>query len=96
MNLEKKYKGTVLNGIFFTELDISEPYSILRSIKVRSEKMNANLAFVKQKMAKEAKQLSADAIIRFKYGQKRSLLSLWDDTVWYGEGDAVKVKSSAT
>jgi uncharacterized protein YbjQ (UPF0145 family) len=48
-------------------------------------------------MAREAKSIGANAIMNFKYGQKKHktwelvLTFKWDTESWHGEGDAVKV-----
>ncbi len=91
-NLEEKSQGNYLDGIFFTESEIKEEHEVIKWLKVDSLLMNANLRSVKNKLASEAKRLGADAIMNFKYGQKRTLLSIWDDTKWYGEGVLVRLK----
>lgn len=54
-----------------------------------------NLDNVKSQLAQKAKQLNANAIIHFEYGQKNTtwfrslLLSLDDNVNWYGSGTAV-------
>ena len=56
-----------------------------------------NLDNVKAQLAKKAKQLGANAIADFKYGQKntswfRSMLLAFDDNVnWYGSGTAIRL-----
>ena len=56
-----------------------------------------SLDIVKDQFATNAKQLGANAIINFKYGQKSlgwfraSLLSFDDNINWYGSGTAVLI-----
>ena len=56
-----------------------------------------NLDNVKYQLAEKAKQLGANAIIKFKYGQKntswfRAMILSFDDNVnWYGSGEAVLI-----
>ncbi len=92
MELDKKYRGSYVDGIFITEGPIDEPYMELGIISVDSKRMNSNLSELKKKLAKSATLKKADAIINYKYGQKRTLLSIWDDTKWHAEGMAVKMK----
>ncbi len=49
-----------------------------------------NLNDVKERMRIEAKQLGANCIVDFKYGQKAKLLAL-DDVQFYGNGIAVRL-----
>jgi len=92
MNLAEKYRGTTVDGIFFTESLIKEPHTILGKLDSKSLRMNANLRIIKEKLAAKAKQIGADAIMKFEYGQKRDLISLWDDTRWYGRGIAIQLQ----
>ena len=56
-----------------------------------------NIDNVKEQMSNKAKQLGANAIINFKYGQRnttwlRSMLLAFDDNVnWFGSGEAVQL-----
>jgi uncharacterized protein YbjQ (UPF0145 family) len=95
MKLEEKYKGNYLENIFFTESEIIEPNKVLGKVKSDSLLMNSNLKKVKNNLAKQAKRLGADAIMNFKYGQKRTILSIWDDTKWYGNGVAIKLNDQS-
>jgi hypothetical protein len=94
MDLDKKYRGSYVDGIFITEESIDEPHTELGLIQVDSKRMNSNLSELKKKLAKAAELKKADAIINYKYGQKRTLLSIWDDTKWHAEGMAIKLKIS--
>lgn len=51
-----------------------------------------SLTDVKKRMAEQAKQLGANCIMHFTYGQRSSLSDLFfnlDDVSWYGRGSAV-------
>ncbi len=93
MRLDEKYQGTMVEGIFVTEDEISESYENIGIIQVKSLRMNSNLSELKKKLVRIAKLKKADAIICYKYGQKRTILSLWDDTKWYAEGRAIRIKN---
>lgn len=89
-------KGTECNGIFFTEHAISGA-KIIRHLKVEISRQNSNLAEVKEKLASEANSIRADAVMNFRYGQKKHewweliFTFKWDTESWHGEGDAVKI-----
>lgn len=59
-----------------------------------------NLDNVKVQLAHKAKQMGANAIADFKYGQKntswfRSFLLAFDDNInWYGSGVAIKLEDN--
>jgi G:T/U-mismatch repair DNA glycosylase len=88
-------KGTLQDGIFFTEESIPSATAI-QQIKVEISRQNSNLMEVKARMAAQAKQLGANAIMSFKYGQKphkwyeQVFTFKWDTESWHGEGVAVK------
>jgi hypothetical protein len=87
-------KGTVCNDIFFTESTPSHS-TVLKHIHVEISRQNSNLTEIKEKMAYEAKVAGANAIINFRYGQKKHqwweliFTIKWDTESWHGEGDAV-------
>lgn len=89
-------KGTIYDDVFFTERSITGIAPIKR-IHVEISRQNSNLLEVKSQMAREAKSIGANAVMNFKYGQKKHntwelLLSFkWDTESWHGEGDAVKI-----
>jgi len=90
-------KGSEKDGIFFTESDSPES-PIIKKVIIEISKQNANLSELKIKMAKDVSALDANAIINFKYGQKRHkwwqlfIDFKWDSESWWGEGDAVKLE----
>jgi hypothetical protein len=89
-------KGTVCDGIFFTEQAIPSS-SIIRHLHVEISRQNSNLNDVKEKLAAEASSIGATAIANFRYGQKAHerwelvFTFKWDTESWHGEGDAVKI-----
>ncbi len=93
----KKYgiKGTEKDGIFFSE-NAPTSFRILKYIKVEISGQNSNLIDIKREMAIKAKEVGANSIINFQYGQRShkwwELLFTfkWDTEFWYGEGKAVK------
>ena len=95
MALEDKYQGSYVDGVFITEDILSEGHKQLGAIKVTSQRMNSNLAELKKKLARAARLKGANVIMSYKYGQKRTLLSLWDDTMWYASGIAAKLDDHA-
>jgi len=96
--MESKFgvNGNVLDNIFFTEENISNT-KIIKHLHVEISRQNSNLTEVKQRLANDAKSIEANAIINFKYGQRKHktwelvLTFKWDTESWYGEGDAVIV-----
>lgn len=92
MNLE--LKGNTLQGVFFTEAEISS-LPVIKHILVEISRQNSSLTQIKEKMALEVKSLGGNAVMNFKYGQKAhkgmKLLNpfKWDTESWYGEGDVV-------
>ncbi len=91
MNLHEKYRGSYENNIFFTEGDIKEHYTVLERLKKTSMRQNSNLKKIKESLAYDAAMMGADAVIHFKYGQKKSLFTLWDNTKWVVEGTVIKL-----
>jgi hypothetical protein len=57
---------------------------------------NADLGQVKRRLAAEARDCDATAIMNFRYGQKKHqwwelvFTFKWDTESWHGNGDAVK------
>jgi uncharacterized protein YbjQ (UPF0145 family) len=95
MELRSGVKGNVCEDVFFTESEISGATSI-KHIHVEISRQNSNLTEVKERMAREVKSLGANAIMNFKYGQKKHptwqlVILKWDTESWHGEGDAIKI-----
>jgi len=63
-------KGTVFDDVFFTESTITG-IATIKHIHVEISRQNSNLFEVKKQMANEAKAIGANAIMNFKYGQKK-------------------------
>jgi hypothetical protein len=86
-------KGTVQDGIFFTEASINNA-KIIRHLHVEISRQNSTLNEVKSRLAADVKSCGGTALMSFRYGQKKhdwtELLSYkWDTESWHGEGDAV-------
>ncbi len=81
-------KGTVQDGVFFTESPgvAGEPKG---SVTVEINRQNANLFDVKAKMAAQARSRGADVIAGFTYGQKKHYFRVWDSEHWFGKGTAI-------
>jgi uncharacterized protein YbjQ (UPF0145 family) len=94
MEMHGHVKGTVCNGVFFTEASVPTVPTI-RHLQVRISRQNANLTDVKERLAAQAKALGASAIVNFRYGQRKHewwelvFTFKWDTESWHGEGDAV-------
>lgn len=89
-------KGTICNGIFFTEQAIPGA-TVIRHLETEISRQNSDLNEVKERLATDATSLGATAIANFRYGQKAhnrwdlALSFKWDTESWHGEGDAVKL-----
>jgi uncharacterized protein YbjQ (UPF0145 family) len=86
-------QGTTTDGVFFTEATIPNA-TMCRRIKVEISRQNANLSQVKERMASEARNAGASAVMNFRYGQRahpwwEMFAFKWDTESWHGEGDAV-------
>jgi len=96
--MEERYgvKGTMLDGIFFTESSIQNALPI-RHLQVEISRQNSNLGEVKKGLAIQAASIGATAIMNFRYGQKKhswfkqAFTLKWDSESWHGEGDAIKL-----
>lgn len=87
-------KGTLCDGVFFTE-DAIPGATRRKSVSVEISRQNANLGEVKRRLASAAKAHGSTAVQNFKYGQRAHrwwthIIDLkWDSESWYGEGEAV-------
>ena len=81
--------GSVFERLFFTEHSIPGA-PVMKHLRVRLNGQNRNLNDVKRALAKRATKVGANAVMNFRYGQKRGFFN-WDDMSWFGEGDAVVV-----
>lgn len=96
METRLRVNGTLCDDVFFTESNITG-IAPIRKIHVEISRQNSNLFEVKKQMAREAKSIGANAVMNFKYGQKKHktwelVLSFkWDTESWHGEGDAIKI-----
>ena len=89
-------KGTVCDGVFFTEATIAESRIVrhMGHVKVEFSRQNSDLSEIKCALAAKAKANGANVIMAFRYGQRKhswwEALS-WDSESWFGEGDMVHV-----
>jgi hypothetical protein len=96
MDIRFGVRGTVYDGVFFTEAHIPGT-KVIRHLNVEISRQNADLSEVKQRLAAGAHDCDGTAIMNFRYGQKKhhswELLFTfkWDTESWHGSGDAVKV-----
>ena len=86
-------KGTVKDGIFFTESEIPRA-RVIKHLHVEISRQNATLAELKARMAEEVRACGGTVLMKFRYGQKKhhwtELFAFkWDTESWHGEGDAV-------
>src|SRR5439155_24977474 len=91
-------RGTVAEDVFFTESEIPDA-EVIRHVRVEISRQNANLGQVKARLAVQAREIGATAIMNFRYGEKAhsrwQLIKLkWDTESWHGEGDAVTVRGA--
>lgn len=92
-------RGTLHHGVFVTEEEL--PGQSLGTVSATIGRQNANLAEVKEQVAAKAARQGANAVSRFKYGQKKhGPLELmnpfrWDTESWFGEGEAMIVPPSS-
>jgi hypothetical protein len=87
--------GTELNGVFFTEKSVSGATQ-LKHIKVEISRQNSDLSEVKARLAEQVHRAGGNALINFRYGQRKHgwwelFLLKWDTESWHGEGDAVRL-----
>lgn len=92
--------GTDHKGIFFCEGTIDGAVPVAR-IEVEISRQNADLFQIKDKMAEKTINCGANAIMNFKYGQRKHktwqlfLSFKWDTESWVGEGDAVTIHNES-
>ncbi len=87
-------RGTVMEEIFFTEQAIPSA-STITHLHVEISRQNSNLTEVKRQLATQVRECGGNALVNFRYGQKKHnwweyLALKWDTESWHGEGDAVR------
>lgn len=84
-------RGATFEGIFFSEGAAAA--RVIKHVEVRIDLQNSNLRDVKKQLAQQAMACGANAIVNFRYGQKKQPLFnfRWDSEAWHGEGDAVRL-----
>ncbi len=89
-------KGTICDEVFFTESTISGGIK-LEHLHIEISRQNSNLSEVKKLLADKVRLRGGNALMNFKYGQKKHewwdlvFTFKWDTESWHGEGDAVKL-----
>lgn len=87
---------TETDDVAFTEDVLQAP--VLGTLRVRARRQNATLLELKMDMARQAKLLGGNAIMRFTYTQTadsplRNVLSLrWDSERLLGTGDVIRLE----
>ncbi len=86
-------KGTIQDGVFFTEAMIPGA-KVIKHVHVEISRQNSTLAELKSRLATEVKACGGTALTGFRYGQKKhdwtQLFAFkWDTESWHGEGDVV-------
>jgi hypothetical protein len=77
-------KGTELNGIFFTEGEITSA-KVVGEGSVTSDRQNISIEILKEKLATQAIAKGANAVDNYKYVQKGSVWS-FSSTRWVMTG----------
>ena len=83
-------KGTELNGIFFTEGEISQGI-VVSDAFAKSDQQNISIEKLKEKLANQAISLGANAVDNWKYVQKGTVWS-FSSTQWQMTGRFIKVE----
>jgi prevent-host-death family protein len=88
MEIKNGVKGNICEDVFFTESGIPGVTPI-KHVHIEISRQNSNLTEVKERMAREVKTLGANAIMNFKYGQKKH--STWQLVAlkWDTSGNAL-------
>ncbi len=86
-------KGTVQDGVFFTESSIPQA-KLVKHLHVEISRQNSTLSELKARLAAQVKECGGTALSTFRYGQRKhhwtELFAFkWDTESWHGEGDAV-------
>ncbi len=87
-------RGTKMDGVFLTEAPALLNQQVLGPVSWEATGQNQDLRYVKAGLAKAARDLGANAIVNFEYGQKAKLgffEGFRDNEKWFGKGVAVKV-----
>ena len=96
MDTRSGVQGLVHNEIFFTEQRVPD-VTIVQHIHSEISRQNSNLDEIKDELARQAKSVGGNAVINFKYGQKKHewwelvFAFKWDTESWHGEGDVTSL-----
>lgn len=89
-------KGTMCDGVFFTETTVPGA-TIIRHLHLEISRQNSDLGEIKQSLAREARSVGATVVMNFRYGQKKHpwwelvFTFKWDTESWHGDGDVAKL-----
>ena len=83
-------KGTEMNGIFFTEGEITQG-KIISDAFAKSDQQNISIDKLKEKLANQAISLGANTVDRWKYVQKATIWSM-SSTQWQMTGRFIKAE----
>ena len=88
-------KGTIKDGIFFTEAAIPQA-RIIKHLHVEISRQNATLAELKSRLAEEVRSCGGTVLMQFRYGQRKHHWSelfvfKWDTESCHRESDAVSL-----
>ena len=90
-------RGSKMDGVFITEALSILDQKVVGPVSWDATGQNQDLRYVKAGLAKAARELGANAIVKFEYGQrgKTNIFGgLIDAEKWFGSGIAVKVSPS--
>lgn len=87
--------GTMTDGVFFTEAKALAGQEVVGDVAWQASGQNQDLRYVKAQLAKKVREMGANALVQFAYGQRgRHWLNsggLVDSENWYGAGVAVTI-----
>jgi hypothetical protein len=90
-------RGSKMDGVFLTEALSILDQKVVGPVSWDATGQNQDLRYVKAGLAKAARELGANAIVKFEYGQRGKtgiFGGLIDAEKWFGSGIAVKVSPS--
>lgn len=87
-------RGSMMDGVFITEALSLLDQKVVGPVSWDATGQNQDLRYVKAGLAKAARELGANAIVKFEYGQRGTtgiFGGLIDAEKWFGRGVAVKI-----
>jgi hypothetical protein len=97
MEIRDGIRGTLFDGIFFTEDPALHCRLTKKLLKVEISRQNASLQQVKKRLARLARDAGGNALVGFTYGQRshsiwQQLFTFkWDTESWHGQGYAAAI-----